>query len=356
LKLAGPALPGLSLIELLVVLILMVMVTGAAFTLFQLGARHEVHQQDLLNQTQNLRAAIYAVSRDVRMAGNGLSFIGTHRVDIFVDASVSNSLHQEGTGWFRYRDAEEYGARAVYGFNGAGGAPDALTVFRTELESPVPLGRLDADFTPGANNSITLQEKVREGREIANGDILAVASGQRAVIISSGFPSAGMETEVVLLGERFRPGALMPDGGYTFPSGSTVYNLRNIAFVTYYVRRGAGFNHLMANHHDIAVDAPDLDTAGSGQVIVAGNLEDMLVAYFIAPIGSDGPQVDADGVVTGLTADINEGVLDTDGGREVRLVALALTARSSQRSDVAGTADGFTRQVMTKNVAVRNSN
>jgi type II secretory pathway pseudopilin PulG len=352
--------------ELLVVLVLMVIVTGAGFTLFQIGARHEARQQDMMAQTQNLRAALYTLARDVRMAGNGLAFIGGKRLDIYVDIYAPPEWETPGTdpgpGWFKYTDALKFGARAVYGTNGTPGdpdAPDTLTVFRAEIENPLPLGHLAAGFNPGLAITplLTLRDSVKEGVNLADGDILAVASGERVVIVQAKL-AANAVTTTLNLGPRFQPGAPLPDG-YIFPAGSTVYNLRDIVLVTYYLDRGPDYNRLMANYHDDTVSAPDdAGTNSPSLVAVSGNIEDLQVRYYISKAGDAGPALDADGVldVAGLTPDINEAVLDTDGGRDVRLVSLALKARTSRTSEVAGTSDNYNRQVLTEDVSLRNFN
>ena len=375
---AGPgrSRPGFSLVELLVVLVLMVVVTAAAFTLFQIGARHEARQQDVLNQAQNLRTALHALARDVRMAGNGLNFIGARRLDIYVDPALFDANTQREPGWFRYRDAEEYGVRAIYGTNGEcnGGsapicppppgadicAPDTLTVFRAEIENPLALGHLGATFTPGTDSTFSIKEAVTLGENIADGDILAVAAGTRAVVVQARLSGSG-SSNVIAVGPRFNPGATLP-GGFSFPEGSMIYNLRNIVFVTYYIDRGPNHNRLMANYHDgtLTTEVTDIEgVANTHLLAVAGNIEDLQVAYFLAKLGTEGPLLDTDGVIEALTPDIDEAVLDNDGGQFVRVVSLALTSRSSRVRDggsgTGATADQYTCMGLNQHVTLRNN-
>jgi len=383
--------PGFSLVELLVVVVLMVVVTAASFTLFQIGARHEARQQDVLNQTQNLRTALYTIARDVRMAGNGLTFIGSRLLDIYVDSSVFDPNTQEAAGWFRYRDADKYGVRAIYGTNGECSPPgplpnppklcpppagqpvcesDTLTIFRAEIENPLSLGHLSTSFTPGTDSALTLRESLTVGQTIANKDILAVAAGTRAVIIEIDSLGSG-SVSTLPLGARFNPGSTpMPGGGFTFPEGSMVYNLRNVVFVTYYIDRSANRNRLMANYHDATLTVGTTDVEGDSTLnptvggnnphllAVAGNIEDMQVGYFLAAVGHEGPELEANGVIKGLEPDINESGLDDGGGKFARLVSLALTARSSRNreggSRAGSTADDYTCMGLSENIALRN--
>jgi prepilin-type N-terminal cleavage/methylation domain-containing protein len=370
--------PGFSLVELLVVVVLMVVVTAASFTLFQIGARHEARQQDVLNQTQNLRTALYTIARDVRMAGNGMTFIGSHLLDIYVDPALFDPNTQEEEGWFRYKDAEKYGVRAIYGTNGAcpdpavppkicpppagqpNCAPDTLTIFRAEIENPLALGHLSTGFTPGSDSVLTLRESHEVGQTIANGDILAVAAGTKAVIIEIDNLGTGSVTALPL-GNRFKPGAPMPGGGFTFPEGSMVYNLRNVVFVTYYIDRGSNHNRLMANYHDgtLTTEVTNIEGVTNPHLLaVAGNIEDMQVGYFLAAVGHEGPELEANGVIKGLEPDINESGLDDGGGKFARLVSLALTARSSRNreggSRAGSTADDYTCMGLSENIALRN--
>ncbi len=58
--------PGMTLIELMIVLLVSIIILGAAFSLYQVNARYYVAQDALLEQQQNLRAALYSIARDVR--------------------------------------------------------------------------------------------------------------------------------------------------------------------------------------------------------------------------------------------------------------------------------------------------
>lgn len=247
LEISGRMKPGVTLVELLVVVVVMVIVVAAALSIFNLGSRHEARQQEIVIQLQNLRAALYTVGRDVRMAGSGMRLTGASNYHIFVNPDVAGPEAKDGGGWFAYADAGETRVVRIMGtdsgslspgdaeINNRAGEADTLTIMRFEVESPTEVGRLSSSFTPGAaGQQINLQTGVIEGQDIEDGDMVAVTNGNIAVIVQASIGSLGSATYTLEIGDRFRPDNTLPSG-YTFPEGSYVYNLRDITFVTYFV-------------------------------------------------------------------------------------------------------------------------
>ena len=342
---------GATLVELLVVIVLVVLVCGVALTLYQLAARHSVQQQAVIEQTQNLRAALYTVARDVRMAGNGMRFMGNHIVQIYVDPSLVDYDIQEDSGWFIYKGATAYGVRPVFGQNGGIDGPDSLTIFSSEVERSAPLGQLGADYNPGSDDKIILRDLPIVDGTLTAGDMLAITWNATTVIIQAGsfVPSSGE----IRIGPRYKPQEPLP-GSLSIPEGAEVYNLRDVTFVTYYVDTAE--NRLMASYMDASIGADDYDDALRHSVIVANDIEDFQVGYYLNPDGSD--------TVTALNG-ITEGNLS---GRWVRGVALSLVSRSPLKNEASGegepikvmdhtdvgSADGHSRRIMTENINLRN--
>ncbi|MDR0881989.1 MAG: PilW family protein [Candidatus Adiutrix sp.] len=395
-----PVKRGVTLVELLVVMVIMMVVMGAAFTLFQVTATHEARQQEVLTQTQNQRAALYTVARDVRMAGSGLGLVGVDMVQIYVPAEAFDPRIQEAAGWFKYKGAKNYGVRPIYGANSdTDDKSDTLTIFRTDAEAPKPLGQLKAQFAPadgelkltatnptlckGGENS---EAKVEPGCTINNGDILAVANGTTAVIVQAKVApptdvweapglsggktikiKLGTPTDTIAIGDRFKPGDNLPSGE-SFPPGSTVYNLGDITFVTYQVEVTEQENNkrppvvrLMANYHDRA----------GGVVPVAHDIEDFQVAYYY----SAPSQTDLTGPLNADDANFSKifESADKDELQIVRAVDLAVVARTPNKSSLdkngrpvevmghtanvnpyADQPDGLARRVLTETVQLRN--
>lgn len=272
--------PGLTLIELLIVLAISVLVLGAAVTLYQVNARVYVQQDAMLEQNQNLRVGMYTVARDVRMAGNSFPLLG---LDI---THVQVAVPPDGR-WFRYDGSPNYGVRAIFGRDGGPGGPDSLTIFRADVESGSPVGQLAAAVNPdGSQSSLTLQEPFSYNT-LRPGNIIALVNGNQAAVLQvssnpAHFPTDSMTglTNVIQLGTtRFVPNGSNPSI-LGFPAGTFVYNLRDITFVTYSV--DDNYN-LVADYHDSGLTEYD-----SGRsVIVATNIEDFQVRYIFngRPIG-----------------------------------------------------------------------
>ncbi|MDL2260481.1 PilW family protein [Deltaproteobacteria bacterium OttesenSCG-928-K17] len=349
---------GVTLVELLVVVAIMTIVTGAALVVFKSTASSEARQQLNIEQTQNLRAAFYTVARDVRMAGNGMGLLGVQAVQIYVDPALHDSDYADGAGWFRYAGVDDYGVFPVFGTDSGAdkNKSDSLTVFRTGLEDISDIGSLENTYTPGSSTSITLSQRITEGVEISDGDIIGISDGVVAVIAQASL-NKGQKTNTIKLGSRFYPAASLPSGlpTSTFSPGSVVVNFRDATFVTYYVDMEKA--RLMANYHDSSIKDDDSDVANPHLVVVANNIEDFQVNYCMFP-----PILGSDPVfVTGIT----RAALDT---QYVGAVRIGMVSRSSAVEESAGggntielmgheTANkpGYTRRIITEIVQLRNS-
>lgn len=356
---------GVTLIELMVAALIMIVVTSAALSLFRLAATHEKRQQEVLSQNQNLRAALYTVSRDIRMAGNGLPMLGARYVHIYVDPSLANpDIQRANSGWFTYAKPgageNPDGVWPVYGTNSDTDQTrsDSLTIFRAELESTFPIGRLAQSFKPGTSTQLVLQasgDKLISEVHFTDGEMLGIASGDMAVIVQgSTTVQKGSEIDRLDLGARFNPAENLPSG-FTFPAGSFVYNLRDVTFVTYYV--DIANRRLMADYHDATIEDLNADDENRSHLVtVADNIEDFQIAYYFSPPGGGALVQDAD---------INWQRLDN--GDVVQAIQLAMVARSRNTSilnpdgkaiEIMGhtVADekGFSRQVLSEIVTLRN--
>lgn len=354
-------LSGFTLVELLVVILVSVLVTGAAFSIYRTSSQYYVQQDALLEQNQNLRVALYTVARDVRMAGNCFSLLGPFVSTIQV---YSPAVKGAEGGWFKYDndDVKGYGIRAVFGEDGGAGGPDTLTIFRADVESGTEIGTLAAGFSPGSSNSIQLVDNFTQNA-LKQGDIVALVSGQAAMITEvDNFSETGATELFIPEKARFKPADSMktPHSGFNFPAGSQVYNLRDVVAVTYYVDTAT--NCLMANYHDSGISAFDKEAS----VIVATNIEDFQVRYVL---GADPLPVNAtsgDETWKQGSDQVTENNLTRTG--PIRVVNLAMTAVSSRA--VAGMggstpvelfnhkpnrpADKYQRRVMTETVFLRN--
>jgi hypothetical protein len=351
-----------------VVVLIATLAVTTAFTLYRVTAGHYVKEDARLEQNQNLRVALQTLARDVRMAGNGLALLGpqVQLIQAYVPGleklSSSGAAERKTTpGWFAHADISpaaasgETGIRAIFGVDGGADHPDTLTIFRAEVESGHPIGRLAADYEPGPTSAGRLLLKEPYPDEILRDhDIIALVNGTEAVILEIGdLPAAPAANLPINLGGRFTSPLGPPR---VFPQGSHVYNLRDATLATYYVDQPK--NNLMVDYHDVTLADPD-DPSLKGPVTVASDIEDLQVFYYY-----DQEEVDPSRV--GGTPDLSSAALKS--GRRVRAVALALTARSARgdgqgaryRSPTlfnhaaGGSADDHPRTILTETIFLRN--
>ena len=349
----GGGRPGLTLIELLIVLVISVLVLGAAVTLYQVNARVYVQQDSMLEQNQNLRVGLYTVARDIRMAGNSFPLLGLDITHIQVAGTDGK--------WFKYDGAAEYGVRPIWGEDGGPDGTDCLTIFRADAESGSPVGQLAADVSPnGSQDSLALQDDFKYNT-LQPGDIIALVNGGQAAILQvsanpdhfpkkNGSDQITGETNIIRLGNtRFVPGESLPNA-LSFPAGTYVYNLRDVTFVTYSI--DDKFN-LVADYHDAGVAKFDSEQS----VIVATNIEDFQVKYIlngeeIGPLkGYDSlapGQLDADSRVVAVNLGMVARSSINDGSRKNRPPELLFNHAYS------GTGDGYPRRVLVETVFLRN--
>jgi hypothetical protein len=367
----------------MVVVLISVVVVAAAFTLYRVNVTHYLREDARLERDQNLRAALAAIARDVRMAGNGYALLGAPNILQFIQVWVpgresldqgGRAVQTRGAGWFKHADVDEnpenWGARPIFGVDGGETGSDTLTVFRAEVESGAPLGHLDYAFD--FSGPLNLVREYRAGALRGN-DIVVLVNGALAALAE--VHHYGGERGVPILppsrivhlnhGGRFTPPA--GTAALSFPPGTSVYNLRDVVLVTYYLDRDT--HRLMANHHHLGLD--DEDSAAPGHVVVAGGIEDFQVFYyfnneevnprrFTPP--KDAPLEDHHGL-SSAKLDVRQANFN-----RVKAVALGLTARTPRPHRDAKPAprpalfnrregdepDRHTRNVLTEIVHLRN--
>ncbi|MDR1395208.1 MAG: PilW family protein [Deltaproteobacteria bacterium] len=306
---------GVSLVELLVVMALTLIVAGAAFALYRLNSSYYLTEQANLQLNQNLRAGLSIISRDVRMAGNGLAALGLDikLVQFYSPVletldSAGRSVFRPGAGWFRLPDAGsgEFGVRAVFGVDGGADRPDTLTIWRSSLEYSFELAKA-VSFRDG---TLQLDGPV-PAEALHTGDIVALVNRSQAVIFQAGrFVQGDDAIEVRTDGRYTYEG---PPAGFDL-TGARAFNLRDVTVVTYFVDEDT--STLMAYFYDSSLDTPE--NAGRPRP-VAANIEDLQVQYYF-----DNDQTNLDRI--GETPIISSDRLNAD---QVRAVAVGLTAGSS---------------------------
>lgn len=340
---------GLTLVELLVALALTIMVIAATFLIYQTNSRYYYRQQARLEQIQNLRAALYILARDIRMAGDGLITMGVDKIQAYVPNATGS-----GGSWFRYEVdnsgalAATPGLRAVFGIDNTA-SPDTVTVFRTEVESTLAIGRLRNPYT-SSSSLLELTDYIPKFA-LQTGDVLGVVNGKDAILLSAGaFTASTINPGHITLGTRFKPSGSFPSG-ISFPAGSSVYNLRGAYLTTYWVDTAR--HNLMARYHHLG--DLEYDDAANASIIVAPNIEDLQMRYVMN--GQD-PSDSVDELTLAIleannwVRQIQVGLVSMSDYRDRSNLSLAPVNLFNHVAG--GAADGYLRQVLTSNVYLRN--
>jgi hypothetical protein len=303
-----------TLVELLVVCAVALIISAVAFTIYRINTSYYLREEAYIQQQQNLRAAMYLVGRDLRMAGNGLMVLGpaVEKVQAWTptrldSAGVGGVVIDTTPGWFSHAGGgSDPGARAVFGVDGDDSRPDVVTIFRAEVEYPTSLGLVSSL----SGRRLTLSSDIMGGT-LAAGDIIGLVNGADAVLLE--VDSFSGDTIDYVSNGRFTGPSGPPSG---FPvEGASVFNLRDVSLVTYYVDEAS--NRLMAAHHDQAWSG--FDDLASRSTVVANNIEDLQIHYYFG-----GDEVDPDALDDG--PDMSLAILDDNS---VKAVAMAMTSRSS---------------------------
>ncbi|MDR2421838.1 MAG: prepilin-type N-terminal cleavage/methylation domain-containing protein [Deltaproteobacteria bacterium] len=279
--------PGLTLVELLTVILLGAILISMALLIYITTSRSYVRQDSLAEQMLNLRSAITFISRDMRMAGNGYSLLGLSQNSRIL--AYTKNDEGDPVAWFRYDPAvTSFGVQPVW-FDGHSDAPDVLTVSYLAPEFSAPLGRLESAYS--ANDStlrldpasiIEYPSSIDHKEVLAPRDNLAVVNNGQAVVLESKVDaSAFPNVSVGSTPSSFPPGYL--SGGSNFPEGSLVYNVRRLYVHSFRV--------------DTSTDSLVMDTLQESNELLAEGIEDLQVAFAVAKAD---PTVEAN-LVQGLT-------------------------------------------------------
>ncbi|MDR1870484.1 MAG: PilW family protein [Deltaproteobacteria bacterium] len=314
--------PGLTLVELLIVVALGAIVSGVAFSLHRLNVNHLLESEDALNIRQNLRVSLDILSRDIRMSGSGVSVLdpGLSLVQVYTPLNPSRPCGDDpatvtSLNWFRNCDAgSEIGVRAIFGEDGGSDKADIVTVFRAEPEFSVAVGEVES--FDSSDLKLTLVVAANQDA-VKPGDILSVFNGSKAFV---------MEVEKVIGSGNIKEIIFNKNGRFTNPDGppsgfslseAKVYNFLDVRLVTYYVDQNS--NQLMAMIHDQMTDESGHRVSRS--VAVADNIEDLQLYYFF-----NNEEVNNEKIY--LDPGVNTAKLKT---HHVQAVTIGLTAKSTYK-------------------------
>ncbi|MDR2140405.1 MAG: PilW family protein [Deltaproteobacteria bacterium] len=303
--------PGLTLVELLTVMLLGAILLSMALLIYITTSRSYIRQDSLVEQMLNLRSAMAFITRDLRMAGNGFSLLELgqdNRLLIY-----TKDIEGKPNGWFRYDPAvPDFGVQPIW-FEGNTDGPDKLTVVYLAPEFSAPLGRLSSSYSAGDSylslvESSTLEYPVAE---ISPNEILAVqdqvavvSTDKRALILEAKSNASDLtKIEVVPTPTPFQSSYLK--GSSNFPAGSLVYNVRQV--------------HVHSFRVDPDNDSLVMDSLQESKQPLAEGIEDLQVAFAVA---KSNPAVE-DNLVQALT-----GYDLSDPGRILKVARVILVSRS----------------------------
>jgi hypothetical protein len=237
-----------------------------------------------LQQSQNLRVALNAVARDVRMAGNGLSLLGPNLKLIQAYSPTAETTKygkppaeiKAEPGFYSHADARTttQGVRAIFGVDGGSQYSDTITIFRAEAEQGYPVAMVKS-FNPDDGKIIT-DRAIPEG-VVREGDIIALGNSEQAYIVEVGPVGSGEITVIpIKKGGRYTNTSSPIIPKEVQVEGNFIYNFRDVTFVTYYVDQSK--EQLMADYHDVTRNYYD-DTSRK-TTTVANYIEDLQVYYY----------------------------------------------------------------------------
>ncbi|MDR1870629.1 MAG: prepilin-type N-terminal cleavage/methylation domain-containing protein [Deltaproteobacteria bacterium] len=274
-----PKAQGFTLVELIVVMSIGVIIAAVAFSIYRVNSAFYLQNDDDIRLQQNLRLALYAITRDLRMAGGGFYVLGpgVKLIQAYAPMDVGRKcgepIFAEDQDYFFYCDDKNLkGVRAIFGEDGGENKSDFVTIFRADPEFSGVIGQV------AAVSGDTLE--VKNGAQIESvspGDILALAKGQSVMIFETqGAVEENKALAKIILKKEGRftgPHYLPPD---FIAEGALIYNLKDVTIVTYYVDEVK--SELLAVYHD--KKSVNKGETAVKPALVASQIEDLQLYYF----------------------------------------------------------------------------
>ncbi|MDR1608916.1 MAG: hypothetical protein LBT38_10990 [Deltaproteobacteria bacterium] len=271
---------GITLIELLVVILLGLIVTGLAFAIYLRNSHHYYESEATLQAQRNLRVALSTLTREIRMAGNGMFVLGPglSTIQVYAPTMASRACNSkpiitDTLAWYKNCDEiSGQGVRAIFGEDGDSDSSDVITIFKAEPEFSQKLGTL-SDFS---GDEIVISSGIDE-EAVMVGDLLG--------IINDDYEAVVMEVESITDSGAERKIKINKNGRYTSPNilpsgyssrGIKIFNLKDVVLASYYVDEAS--NRLMVVYHDQKINP--LDPKVSPPIVIAENIEDLQFYYY----------------------------------------------------------------------------
>lgn len=324
---------GFTLIELMVAAAVAGIVLTVMFTMFRTSNRSYVVQDYVAEMQQNLRMAMYHVSRDARMAGCGMNLM----------TSITSIQLFDGTAWRN--------VRSISAVNNPGVGPDSIEIFYGDINS----GEYNAVITKGMPDA-SAELVVDSVSDFKVNDTVIISDGVTAALfVVSTVQPVALKLQHNPAQSPFNPPAAFkafPNGG-GYGVGSRLYNFGASRWITYSIIQTTDptdptFPLVVGQpvHPTLVADLHD----GKPPQVVADNIEDMQCFYFM----------------DGTVPDTHDPSANPEKIRAVRITLVARTDKQDPESVVfaplqiednnppAAPKDGYRRRVLSSIIQVRN--
>ncbi|MDR1487437.1 MAG: PilW family protein [Deltaproteobacteria bacterium] len=269
---------AMTLIELLTVVFLGSLLMTLVFLLHSTTSKSYLSKDANLVMMLNLRSGMVAISRDIRMAGNGYELLGLDQSK-FVQVYLKDE-DGEATEWFKYPDDwfassgdVRHGARPIFGKDGDQ-APDQVTICSLAPDFATPLGRLSVDVTKSTTTlklteTLDIPAGLNSKEVLAVGDYLAlVPAAGDPILVEAQSDASDLES----INIKKLPSEALPNGVTSIEAGSMVYNVKTVRLHSY--RQDSAINELLMDSSDMIGDT------------LSEGIEDLQLAYCL---GDDDP-------------------------------------------------------------------
>ncbi len=168
---------GLTLVELMVALALSLLLAAGAFSIFTATKRASITQQDLARMQENLRFAVTEMIDRISLAG----YVGCARSMIRNNANLTSTVPVVEDATAAWRPDLSL---PISGTDGAGGAPDTLTVVYAHAEYPIRVEHQTGQTGPLWVWRDKNYERNVEEFDVGQGSILMVSDCERGAVFT----------------------------------------------------------------------------------------------------------------------------------------------------------------------------
>ncbi len=175
---------GLTLVELMVAMLLSLLLAAGAFTIFSGTKQASITQQDLARMQENLRFTITEMINRISIAG----YMGCARSMIDGNTNITSTVAVNDTPTASWMPDFTL---PISGTDGAGGAPDTLTLVYADAEYPIRVAAQAGQSAPLSVWRDKNYEKHLDNFNVGNGSVMVVGDCERSAVfrLTNSLPS-----------------------------------------------------------------------------------------------------------------------------------------------------------------------